>query len=165
MRVTPPDTIVQEQDAAVPSDVNIEGLSSTEASRRLAQFGPNAVSEPAPHPIRTFATQFWAPVPWMLEAAILLQAALGEYLEASVIGGLLLFNALLSFFQQSRAQAALELLKSRLALTASVRRDRIWTMVPAAELVPGDLVKQSVGAVVPADMHLISAPSCSTNRC
>jgi H+-transporting ATPase len=139
-----------------PSDADVEGLSSREARRRLAQFGPNAVAEPASHRIRTFAAQFWAPVPWMLEAAIALQAVQGAYVEAAVIGGLLLFNAILSFFQHSRAQAALALLKSRLALTASVRRDSAWIMVPAAELVPGDVVKLSLGAVVPADMRLIS---------
>lgn len=155
MARTPP-AIVSEPDVALSPAAEAEGLSSAAARQRLAQFGPNAVSEPSVHPMRTFAQQFWAPVPWMLEAAILVQASLGEYLEAAVIGGLLLFNALLAFFQHSHAQAALELLKSRLALTASVRRDGTWTMVPAAELVPGDIVKLSLGAVVPADMRLIS---------
>jgi H+-transporting ATPase len=143
-------------DEVPPSETDAEGLSGAEAARRLARFGPNAVAEPAEAPIRGFARHFWAPVPWMLEAAILLQASLGEYLEASVICGLLLFNALLSFFQQSRAQAALELLKARLALTASVRRDNAWSIRPAAELVPGDIVKLSLGAVVPADLRLLS---------
>lgn len=67
--------------------------------------------------------KFWAPVPWMLESAIVLQWALGKFVEAGVIAGLLVFNAALGLFQESRAQATLAALKSRLALTASVLRD------------------------------------------
>ncbi|HET9019876.1 MAG TPA: HAD-IC family P-type ATPase, partial [Acetobacteraceae bacterium] len=130
------------------------GLTEAEAARLRAQYGRNEVAETRPHPARVFAGQFWAPVPWMLEAAILLQAALGDYAEAAVIGGLLLFNAVLSFVQHRRAQAALDLLTSRLAVSASVRRDGAWVTRPAADLVPGDLVKLSLGAVVPADLRL-----------
>ena len=97
-----------------------------------------------------------ASVPWMLEAAILLQLFLGKYVEAGIIGGLLAFNAALGFFQEGRAQATLAALKSRLALTASVRRDGVWKTIPAAELVPGDVVKLSIGGVVPADVRLIT---------
>jgi H+-transporting ATPase len=145
-----------EPDLTLRPETDTAGLSSSEARRRLAAFGPNAVPEPAEHPLRTFLGQFWAPVPWMLEAAVVLQAAVGAYAEAAVIGGLLLFNALLSFFQHGRARAALEILKSRLALSASVRRDGAWTTIPAAELVPGDIVKLSLGAVVPADLRLVA---------
>jgi H+-transporting ATPase len=99
--------------------------------------------------------KFWAPVPWMLEAAILLQAVLHDYVEAAVIAGLLVFNAALGFFQQGRAQATLAALKSRLALSASVRRDAAWKNIPATELVPGDTVKLSLGGVVAADVKLI----------
>jgi H+-transporting ATPase len=99
--------------------------------------------------------KFWAPVPWMLEAAIILQTVLHEYVEAGVIGGLLVFNAALGFLQEGRAQATLAALKSRLALTASVRRDGAWKNIPATELVPGDTVKLSVGGVVAADVKLV----------
>ena len=91
----------------------------------------------------------------MLEAAILLQLALGEYVEASVIAVLLVFNSTLGFFQEGRAQATLDALKSRLPLTASARRDGVWKTLSAAELVQGDVVKLSLGAVVPADVRLI----------
>jgi len=91
----------------------------------------------------------------MLEAAIILQLALGDYVEAAVVLLLLLFNAALGFLQEGRAQATLDALKSRLALIASVKRDGQWTTVPAAQLVPGDVVKLSLGAVVAADMRLI----------
>ena len=106
------------------------------------------------HPLRMALEKFWAPVPWMLEAAIVLELALGKYVEAAIIAGLLVFNAALGLFQESRAQATLAALKSRLALNASVRRDGAWKTVPAVELVPGDMVKLSLGAVVAADVHL-----------
>ena len=106
------------------------------------------------HPMRRAFAKFWAPVPWMLEAAVVLELILGKYVEAVIIAILLVFNALLSFFQESRAQATLAALKSRLALNASVRRDNVWKTVPAAELAQGDVVKLSLGAVVAADVRI-----------
>jgi H+-transporting ATPase len=131
------------------------GLTSDEAGRRLEKFGPNAIPDTALHPLRRALTKFWAPVPWMLEAAIMLELALGKYVEAAIIAVLLAFNAALLFFQEGRAQATLAALKSRLALNASVRRDGVWATVPAAGLVPGDIVMLSLGAVVAADVRLI----------
>jgi H+-transporting ATPase len=107
-------------------------------------------SEPAPAakpgPSRNGLTQ--------AEAQELTQ--LGKYVEAAIIALLLVFNAVLGLFQESRAQATLAALKSRLALTASVKRDGVWKSVPAAELVPGDLLKLSLGSVVAADVNLTS---------
>jgi H+-transporting ATPase len=131
------------------------GLTSTEAGRRLEQFGPNAVADTSLHPLRMALDKFWAPVPWMLEAAIVLQVVLGEYAEAAIIAGLLVFNAALGFFQERRARATLAALNSRLALTAKIRRGGAWTTLPATELVPGDIVKLSLGVVVAADMRLL----------
>ena len=131
------------------------GLTAREARQRLDTSGPNAVLDVAQHPLRRAVNKLWAPVPWMLEAAILLQLGLGDYVAAAVVTLLLLFNAGLGFFQEGRAQATLDALKSRLALIASVRRDGRWSILPAAELVPGDVVKLSLGAVVAADMRLI----------
>jgi len=130
------------------------GLTSDEARTRLEKFGPNAVPDTAESPLFRALAKFWAPVPWMLEAAIVLEIALGKYIEGGIIAVLLVFNATLGFLQEGRAQATLAALKSRLALNASVRRDNVWANVPAAELVPGDIVKLSLGAVVAADVHL-----------
>ena len=135
-------------DASVASPI---GLTSDEARRRLERFGPNAMPDTSAHPLRMAFEKFWTPVPWMLEAAIVLELSLGKTVEASVIALLLVFNAALGFFQESHAQATLAALKSRLAMTASVRRDGAWTNAPAAELAPGDVVKLSLGGVVPAD--------------
>ena len=114
--------------------VSKEGLTSEEAHRRLAKFGPNAMPDTSVHPLLMALRMFWAPVPWMLEVVIVLELALGKYVEATIIALLLVFNAALGLFQQSRAQATLAALKSRLAMTASVRRDGAWKTAPAAEL-------------------------------
>jgi H+-transporting ATPase len=130
------------------------GLTSAEAHRRLSRFGPNAMPDTALHPWARAAGKFWAPVPWMLEATIVLELGLGKYAEAAVIAGLLLFNAIVGLVQEGRAQQTLKALKSRLAMTASVRRDGAWTAVPATGLVPGDMIKLSLGAVIAADARL-----------
>jgi H+-transporting ATPase len=131
------------------------GLSSEAASVRLQKDGPNAMPDTSAHPFRNALSKFWAPVPWLLEASTVLQVVLHKYLEASVIAGLLVFNAALAYFQEGRAQATLAALKSRLALNASVERDGAWKTVPAASLVVGDIVKLSLGSVVAADVHLL----------
>ena len=131
------------------------GLASEDAAQRLKQFGPNTVPDTTTNPLRMAMEKLWAPVPWMLEAAIVLQTMLGEYVEAAIILSLLIFNAVLGFLQEGRAQATLAALKSRLALSATARRDGVWRTLPAVELVPGDVVKLSLGAVVAADVRLI----------
>jgi len=131
------------------------GLSNGEASSRLHKDGPNAMPDTSAHPLRDALLKFWAPVPWLLEASIVLQLVLHKYIEAAVIAGLLVFNAGLAYWQEGRAQATLAALKGRLALNASVRREGEWKIVPAAELVAGDLIKLSLGGVVAADVHLL----------
>jgi H+-transporting ATPase len=131
------------------------GLTSETASSRLQKDGPNAMPDTSVHPFRNALAKLWAPVPWLLEASIVLEVVLHKYSEAAIIAGLLVFNAALAYFQESHAQATLTALKSRLALNASVRRDGIWKTVLAAELVRGDLVKLSLGSVVAADVHLV----------
>jgi H+-transporting ATPase len=132
------------------------GLSNAEARGRLADIGPNVTPDTDLHPVRLVLGKFVAPVPCLLEAAIALQLVLGEYVEASIIAVLLVFNAALGLLHEGRAQATVKALKSRLALSASVRRDGEWTIIPAANLVPGDIVKLSLGSVVAADVRLIA---------
>jgi len=140
--------------AAVPANNSANGLSSDEARRRLEKTGPNSMPDTVENPLRRALRKFWTPIPWMLEAAILLELVLGKFVEAGIIAVLLVLNAALGFFQEGRAQATLAALKSRLALTASVRRDGAWKSLPAADLVPGDMVKLSLGGVVAADVKL-----------
>ena len=132
-----------------------KGLTSDVAASLLQKDGPNAMPDTSAHPLQNALAKFWAPVPWLLEASVVLELVLHKYFEAAIIAGLLVFNAALAYFQEGRAQATLAALKSRLALNASVCRDGKWKTVPATELVCGDLVKLSLGGVVAADVHLI----------
>ncbi len=139
--------------AAIGSPI---GLTSDEARRRLAEFGRNAVSEEAPPRWRTFLAKFWSPIPWLLEAAMVVEIGLEKYVEAAVIAGLLLFNAILGLIQEGRAGAALAALTKGLAPTALARRDGEWGKLAAAELVPGDAIRLPLGALVPADARVVS---------
>jgi len=152
----PYSTALPAKSPPIPSGELPPGLSGDEARRQLQKLGPNAMPDTSAHPLRRALEKFWAPVPWMLEAAIVMELILGKFIEAAIIAGLLVFNAALGLFQESRAQATLSALKSRLALNASVRRDAGWKTVPAADLVPGDIVKLSLGGVVAADVRLIA---------
>jgi len=143
------------QSATHVQNIASNGLTTNVARTRLQQDGPNGMPDTSAHPLRNALAKFWAPVPCLLEASIVLQVVLHKYFEAAIIAALLVFNAALAYFQEGRAQATLAALKSRLALNASVRRDGVWKTVPAVELVRGDLVKLSLGGVVAADVHLV----------
>ena len=131
-----------------------QGLTRQEAEKRFRQYGPNAVQEAKPHFFLAIAKKFWAPVPWMLEATILLELILGKRPEAIIIGFLLVFNAALGFVQENKAQNALALLRKRLPITARALRDGQWQSLPAEDLVPGDFIHVRMGDVMPADVRL-----------
>ncbi len=132
------------------------GLTSAEAAERLERYGPNMATEERRRPLLGLLGKFWAPVPWMLEATIILELLLGHYAEAEIIGLLLVVNAILSFVQEGRAHNALALLRQRLTIQARVLRDGQWQLRPAQELVPGDVVHLRMGDLVPADLRVAS---------
>ena len=132
------------------------GLTRAEAHQRREELGANLIVENEPPRWRTYLAKFWAPIPWMLELAIMVQIGLGDYIDAAVIAGLLLFNATLGFFQENRAKTAVAALKKRLAPTALVRRDGEWVRLPASDLVPGDVIRLPLGVLVPADARIVS---------
>lgn len=148
--IAPPSTPSKPAQNTAPN-----GLTSEAAASLLQKDGPNAMPDTSENVLKNTLAKFWAPVPWLLEASIVLQVVLHKYFEAGVIAGLLVFNAALAYFQEGRAQATLKALRSSLALNASVQRDGVWKTVPATQLVCGDLVKLSLGGVVPADVHMI----------
>lgn len=132
-----------------------EGLSEAAAQALLTSSGPNSVPDTTDHPLLVALKRLWAPVPWMLEAAIVLELIERNLTEAAVIAGLLLFNSIIGYLQEGKAQSTLAALKSRLALSASVRRDGKWKVVPSEYIVPGDLIKLALGAVVAADVTIV----------
>jgi len=147
------------------SDSQPKGLTSSEASLRLKKDGPNAMPDVSVRPIINFLSKFWAPIPWLLEASLVLEVGMHKYFEAAIIAGLLLFNATLAFVQEGRAQATLKALQSRLALNASVLRmvsgrrfqRRTWCVAIWSSCHLGPWWQQ---------MSIWSqGPSCSTSRC
>ncbi len=130
------------------------GLSAQEAQERLLRYGPNAVPEERPHPLLLFVHKFWSPVPWMLEATLLLELVLHRFTQAVIIAILLVLNAVLSFVQERRASNALQLLRKHLTVQARVLRDGRWQLVLAQNLVPGDVVHVRMGDLAPADVLL-----------
>ncbi|MGB8345098.1 MAG: plasma-membrane proton-efflux P-type ATPase [Ktedonobacteraceae bacterium] len=136
------------------SHQSLNGLTSSEAATRLAQYGPNEVSEPQPNALLALLGKFWAPVPWMLEATIVVTLLTARYLDAAIIGFLLVFNIVISFMQEGQAENALALLRHRLAITARVLRDGQWRQIAARDVVPGDVLHVRMGDVVPADVTI-----------
>jgi H+-transporting ATPase len=130
------------------------GLSSAEAQVRLQQFGPNAMPEEHRQPLQSFLRKLWGPVPWMLEVAVVLELLIGHLTQAIIISLLLIFNAVISFLQENRAQNALALLQKRLTIQVRVLRDNTWQLLTADRLVPGDVVHLRMGDFVPADLKL-----------
>jgi len=130
------------------------GLSEAEAAERLGRVGLNTFGTERRHPWRTLASKLTGPVPYLLEAAIVLELAAGKVTEAVIIGALVVFNGALSFVQEGRAANALLLLRSRLAVRARVRRDGHWQVIDAERLVPGDVVHIRMGDIVPADLAI-----------
>ncbi len=139
-------------DSGAPATAAGAGLSGEEAAARLARYGPNEIGEERPHRVRALLGKLSGPVPWMLEAAIVLEIAAGKAAEAVIIALLVVFNAVLSFVQEDKAQGALALLRQRLQVRARVHRDGRWQVIDARQLVPGDQVHVRLGDIVPADV-------------
>jgi H+-transporting ATPase len=135
---------------------DVQGLSAVDAAERLSKYGSNTVVEKPPRALSVLLHKFWGVVPWMLELAVIIDLILGRWIEGLFISALLILNAILGFRQETHASKALMLLRQRLTVTARVRRDGNWELHPAADLVPGDLVRLRVGDVVPADIALTS---------
>ena len=134
------------------------GLDATEARRRLELAGPNILQEPErASVVGMFVGQFNDYMIWILFAALLLSALEGSVIEAIAIAAILVLNGVLGFIQEYQAEQAVQSLREMAAPTATVLRDGGEMDVPAAELVPGDVVVLEAGDRVPADGRLVSA--------
>ncbi|MBC7232275.1 MAG: plasma-membrane proton-efflux P-type ATPase [Chloroflexi bacterium] len=132
------------------------GLTHAEVEARLKQYGYNEVPEKKANSLVRFAKKFWGLSAWMLELIIILSWILHKYSDLYIVTALLVVNAILSFAQEQRASGALESLRSRLHVTSRVLRDGVWGLLPARELVPGDIVRLRSGDFVPADVKIVS---------
>jgi magnesium-transporting ATPase (P-type) len=144
-------------DTLATLNVNPEtGLTRAVVDNRRKESGYNEVAEKKGHPVLKFLRKFWGISAWMLELIMVLSAALGKYSDLIVVGALLVVNAVLSFMQESRAAGVVEALRKRLQVNARVRRDSSWQVIPARELVPGDIVRVRPGDIIPADVKLLT---------
>ena len=131
------------------------GLSQAEAAERLVRYGPNEIEEIPPSLLLKFLSYFWGPIPWMIEAAVVLSAAAQHWPDFFIILVLLGSNAMVGFWEEHQAGNAIDALKAKLAVTARVQRDGTWSTAPARELVPGDVIRVRLGDIVPADARLL----------
>jgi H+-transporting ATPase len=132
-----------------------DGLSQTEAEKRLTQYGPNEIEEKKTNELLKFLGYFWGPIPWMIEAAVVLSAAARHWPDFGIILVLLLANAMVGFWEEHQAGNAIAALKATLAIKARVKRDGKWVTPAARELVPGDVIRVRLGDIVPADARLL----------
>jgi H+-transporting ATPase len=140
------------------------GLTSTEAANRFQQSGPNALEQQKSSALAAFAKYFWGPIPWMIEAAALMALLVQDWGDFAIISALLLFNAVLGFWEEHSANDALAALKNSLALKARVLRDGQWAELDARQLVPGDVIRLYLGDVVPADCKLLDGDYLSIDQ-
>ena len=137
--------------------VNAEtGLTRADVDARRKEHGFNEVAEKKGHPVLVFLGKFWGLSAWMLELIMVLSAVLGHYSDLAVVGALLVVNAVLSFMQEHRAAGVVETLRRRLQVSARVQRESNWQVIPARELVPGDIVRVRPGDIIPADVKLLT---------
>ena len=140
---------------AVPAEQRVDlasGLSNAEAAERLSHYGPNELVETKISVWRQLAGYFWGPIPWMIETAAVLSLILRDWSDFSIIATMLLVNAGVGFWEENKADNAIESLKQKLAPVARVLRDGVWATRDARDLVPGDVVLLQIGNITPADV-------------
>ena len=134
-----------------------DGLSEEEASSRLAEYGYNEIVEKKQSSLLKFAKKFYGPIPFILEAVLVITFILHDTKDFYLILALLIFNAFVSFFEEAKADNAVELLKKRLSVSARVLRSGSWRVIAARQLVPGDIIRIRIGDIVPADAKVIES--------
>jgi len=154
---------LEEQLRQLESDP-VRGLSDQEAERRRERYGDNLLQEPSGGSLRKLLGYFWAPIPWMIEVAAVLSAAVRQWADFSIILTMLIVNAAVGFWQEFKADTAIALLKQKLALRARVLREGRWRELPASMLVPGDIVLVKLGDIIPADLKLLDGEYLSVDQ-
>ncbi len=142
------------EDLFLNFSTNKEGISSQEAKKRLQEYGYNEIEEKRVNPVRKLLGYFWGPIPFMIEIAAILSALISHWEDFWVIISLLSINGAVAFFQEHKADDAINLLKKKLALQVRTIRDNTWGEIPAKELVPGDVIRVRLGDIIPADVKL-----------
>ena len=157
------------QEASIEETIRLletspNGLTQSEAQKRIGRFGRNEVVEKEKNPVLDFLSHYWGPMPWLLESAMVLSYVLGHYLELVVVFGLLTMNAIIGFVHTRSSRRALGLLKKRLAVKARVLRNGEWKIQDAWDLVPGDIIGIGLGDLVPADAKVLGDGRVSVDQ-
>jgi H+-transporting ATPase len=145
-------------------DSSVEGLTQAEADKRLTQYGANEIEEKKTNPILKFLSYFWGPIPWMIEAAVILSALSRHWPDFFIILVLLLANAMVGFWEEREAGNAIAALKSQLAVKTRVKRDGKWVNPASRVLVPGDVIRLRLGDIVPADSRLLDGDQVEVDQ-
>jgi H+-transporting ATPase len=140
------------------------GLTAAEAERRLEQYGPNAIEERQISPLTRFVAFFWGPIPWMIEIAGVLSAIVRHWEDFTIIVAMLLINSGVGFWEEFKADNAIDALRQNLALRSRVLRNGVWHEIAAQTLVPGDVVAVRLGNIVPADLRLVEGEYLSVDQ-
>jgi len=140
------------------------GLTSADAKTRIEKYGRNELAEVKVGDLEKLLRYFWGPIPWMIELAAALSAAIGHWSDFAIIAALLVYNAVSGFWQERKAADALAALKAGMAPKARVLRDGRYASIDAAEVVPGDVVRIHLGEVVPADVRFIAGDCVSIDQ-
>jgi len=140
------------------------GLTEKNAGERLEEYGRNVIEEEGQNSLLRFLSHFWGPIPWMIEIAAVMAAAIQHWEELGVIVVLLLINGGVSYWHESKASSAIEALEKTLALEALVLRGGEQKTVEASGLVPGDIVILRMGDIVPADVKLLQDQHLSVDE-
>ncbi|KXS21078.1 plasma-membrane proton-e [Gonapodya prolifera JEL478] len=133
----------------------LQGLTSDEAAKRLTDFGLNEIPEKKTNPFLKFGMYFWGPLPWLIELACVVSGVVGDWTDFGIILALLFVNAVIGYYEEAKAENALDALKNTLALKSRVWRDGRLGEIESNHLVPGDIVALRLGDIVPADVRLL----------
>ena len=156
---------LSQEEALKTLDSRRSGLSNAEARERLVKYGPNKLKgKKKTPPVLVFLRQFISPLIYVLVIAVIISVIVGHFIDAGVIAGVLIFNAIIGFIQERRAEAAMEALIKMAAPRARVRRDGKIDSLPASGIVPGDIVLLETGDKVPVDARLIEASNLKVNE-
>ena len=156
---TKPPGIATESGSATLASLHVNpdtGLTHADVDSRRKEHGYNEVTVQKEHPVLKFLGKFWGLSAWMLELILILSFVLRNYADLAIVAALLVVNAVLGFWQEHRAAGVMETLRKRLQVSARVRRDSSWQVIPARELVPGDIVRVRPGDIVPADVKVLT---------
>jgi H+-transporting ATPase len=140
------------------------GLTDAEAKKRLAQYGPNEITEKKTNLLWKFLSYFWGPIPWMIEGAVILSGVVRHWPDFFIILILLFANAVIGFWEERQAGNAIAALKKRLAIVSKAKRDGNWIDPPARELVPGDVIRLRLGDIIPADARLLEGDEIAVDQ-